>query len=164
MHKHAPPFPLFSQRLRHLRQTMGIKQLTLALDLGVDQTTISRWESGLQAPEPDVQQQALAALSCARKDDAALRRLVENATNHVHLVEEATHICLAYRRLGAYFMRGKTRARNTHIHPPFYFSIPSVVRRPWHRRAIRKNRSPVFRIPSPFSRYRLRNRLVTFCC
>ena len=110
MFKNAPPFPFFSQRLRHLRRTMGIKQQALAHDLSVDQTTISRWESGLQTPEPEVQQKALAALSGSQKDDAALRRLVENATNHVHLVEDATHICLAYSHKRAENWRTTQRA------------------------------------------------------
>lgn len=41
---------------------------------------------------------ALNALTSTGTDDTALRRLVENANNYVHLVEEATHICLAYSR------------------------------------------------------------------
>lgn len=45
-----------------------------------------------------MQQMALGILANARTDDTALRRLVENAGNYVHLVEEATHICLAYSR------------------------------------------------------------------
>lgn len=77
---------------------MGIKQLALAHDLNVDQTTISRWESGLQTPLPEIQERALSVLANAKTQDDALQRLVENAANHVHLVEEATHICLAYSR------------------------------------------------------------------
>ncbi len=36
------------------------------------------------------------ALSVSRTDDAALRRLVETSNDCLHLVEEASHVCLAY--------------------------------------------------------------------
>ena len=77
---------------------MGIKQLALAHELNVTQTTVSRWESGAQTPLPEVQKKALGILASPGAKDDALRKLVENATNHVHLVEEATHVCLAYSR------------------------------------------------------------------
>lgn len=92
----VPPFPSFAQRLRSLRRTKGLKQLVLAQELCVDQTTVSRWEAGHQTPSPEVQQMALELLADSITDDTALRRLVENANNYVHLVEEATHVCLAY--------------------------------------------------------------------
>jgi len=66
--------------------------------LGVDQATISRWENASQTPDAKLQLRALDALSTSRTDDAALRRLVETSADCVHLVEEATHICLAYSR------------------------------------------------------------------
>ncbi|MCF6328639.1 MAG: helix-turn-helix domain-containing protein, partial [Henriciella sp.] len=90
------PFPAFGQRLRRLRRALGMKQLALSHILGVDQATISRWENASQTPDANLQQRALDALSTSRTDDAALRRLVENSADCVHLVEEATHICLAY--------------------------------------------------------------------
>lgn len=105
-----PPLPFFSQRLKRLRRAMGVKQLALAQDLNVDQTTVSRWESGLQTPPLATQQQAFSALSRSKTDDTALRKLVENATNYVHLVEEATHVCLAYSRKRAADWRTSQRA------------------------------------------------------
>lgn len=101
MTKALPPFPSFAQRLRGLRRTKGLKQSALAHDLCVAQTTVSRWEAGQQTPSAEMQQRALGILANARTDDTALRRLVESAGNYVHLVEEATHVCLAYSRLRA---------------------------------------------------------------
>lgn len=92
----AAHFPSFAQRLRGLRRAKGLKQSALAQDLCIDQTTVSRWEAGRQMPTADMQARALKLLTDATADDAALRRLVENAGNYVHLVEEASHICLAY--------------------------------------------------------------------
>jgi len=77
---------------------MGVKQLALAYTVGVDQASISRWEAGHQTPSAETQQNALNALARSRADDAALRRLVDNSTDCVHLVDEATHVCLAYSR------------------------------------------------------------------
>jgi hypothetical protein len=53
---------------------------------------------------------ALNSLAASRTDDAALCRLVENAGNCVHLVEEASHVCLAYLRNRAGDWRASQRA------------------------------------------------------
>lgn len=92
----AAPLPLFGKRLRRTRRAMGVKQLALAQIMNVDQATVSRWEAGRQAPHPDLQRQALQALVSARTEDAALKRLVESSVAPVHLIDDATHICLAY--------------------------------------------------------------------
>lgn len=97
----VPPFPSFGHRLRRQRRALGLKQLALAQELGVDQTSVSRWESGHHTPEPDVQQRVFKALAQSRTDDAALRRLVEHSNDCVHLVEDTSHICLAYSRTRA---------------------------------------------------------------
>lgn len=89
---------------------MGVKQLALAHTLGVDQASISRWEAGHQTPSAKIQQIALAVLGKSRTDDAALRRLVEEASNCVHLVDEATHVCLAYSRRRAKDWQNSQRA------------------------------------------------------
>ena len=90
--------PHFGRRLKRIRSSVRMKQSALADMLGVDQTTISRWEAGLQSPDEDVQQRAFDVLIPHRSDDAALKRLVETADACVHLVDEATHVCLAYSR------------------------------------------------------------------
>lgn len=75
---------------------MGVKQAALAEMMAVDQATVSRWENGAQLPGRPVQEAVLNTLGAQRTDDRALRRLVETSTDAVHLVEEASHICLAY--------------------------------------------------------------------
>lgn len=92
------PLPSFGKRLRQQRRVLGIKQLVIAQEMGVDQATVSRWENSQQTPETDTQKAVLALLTQSRTDDGALRRLVENSNDCLHLVEEASHICLAYSR------------------------------------------------------------------
>lgn len=92
------PLPDFRRRLRLLRRAAGVKQFALADMLGVNQTTVSRWEAGVQTPPPHLQRKALTVLTGPRVADTALRRLVENSSDCVHLVDEATHNCLAYSR------------------------------------------------------------------
>ncbi len=89
-------YPGFGKRLKRLRRSVGYKQAYLAELLEVDQATISRWERGGQTPLPDTQQAVFAALGPRRSDDNALRRLVLNSSDCLHLVEEASHKCLAY--------------------------------------------------------------------
>ncbi|MEM8728298.1 MAG: helix-turn-helix transcriptional regulator [Pseudomonadota bacterium] len=96
---HTPsPLPAFGRRLRQLRRARGIKQLALAQMAGVDQTTVSRWEAGKIRPGLQTQRTVIQALAAQRSEDRALKRLVEDARSSVHLVEEATHVCLAYSR------------------------------------------------------------------
>jgi len=90
------PFPAFGKRLRRLRRAGATKQEALAAQIGVNQATISRWESGTQSPDFNMQRLVFDALARTRGDDAALRRLVETSTGCVHLVEDVSHICLAY--------------------------------------------------------------------
>lgn len=88
--------PLFGVRLKRVRTAVRLKQSGLAELLGVDQTTVSRWESGSHTPEPELQSIVFEKLLPYRSDDAALRRLVETSQDCIHLVDEATHVCLAY--------------------------------------------------------------------
>ncbi len=89
-------YPGFGKRLKRLRRSVGYKQAYLAELLEVDQATISRWERGGQTPPPDTQQAVFSALGPKRSDDSALRRLAMNSSDCLHLVEEASHKCLAY--------------------------------------------------------------------
>ncbi len=89
-------FPAFGKRLKRLRRSVGLKQSALADLLEVDQTTISRWENGGQTPSAHVQQSVFAALGPVRVQDSALKRLVVHSAECLHLVEEASHTCLAY--------------------------------------------------------------------
>lgn len=88
--------PSFGQRLRLQRRGLGLKQLLIAEEMQVDQATVSRWESGNHIPEIDVQLAVFKFLAQSRTNDNALRRLVENSNDCVHLVEDISHICLAY--------------------------------------------------------------------
>ena len=88
--------PVFRARLKRVRTAVRLKQSGLAELLGVDQATVSRWESGRHIPEPEIQSEVFEKLLPYRSDDAALRRLVETSQDCIHLVDEATHNCLAY--------------------------------------------------------------------
>ncbi|MEX0319659.1 MAG: helix-turn-helix domain-containing protein [Ruegeria sp.] len=94
--KQVHGYPAFGKRLRRLRRSVGLKQSALADLLSVDQTTVSRWENGVQRPAPDLQRSVFKTLAPVGPNDSALKRLVVNSTECIHLVEEASHICLAY--------------------------------------------------------------------
>src|SRR5262245_3213653 len=87
--------PAFHLRLRRLRRSPGLKQAYVAVLLGVDQSTVSRWESGALVPEADQSERALQLLGGAPRDDCALRRLVRTSTVPCHLVTDADHRLLA---------------------------------------------------------------------
>lgn len=102
--------PAFGARLRRQRRALGVKQSALAHDLGLDQATVSRWEAERVLPDGAQQARAFELLSAARCDNGALRRLVETSSTAVHLVEEATHICLAYSKARAMDWQTSQRA------------------------------------------------------
>lgn len=106
----AHPFPSFGQRIRQQRRAYALKQLVIAQEMNVDQATVSRWETGQHVPEPDIQKAVFNCLSRSRTNDDALRRLVENSNRCVHLVEEASHVCLAYSHNRAREWRTSQRA------------------------------------------------------
>ena len=86
--------------LRQWRALRRLKQGALGAELGVSQTTVSRWESGQATPSLD-EQQALRRLMAARLDSAAdfeLGRLVERAPGAVHLICDLSHRLLAMSR------------------------------------------------------------------
>ena len=87
--------PAFHLRLRRLRRSRGLKQAYVAALLGVDQSTVSRWESGALVPEPERVEHALRMLGAAPADDCALRRLVRTSSVPCHLVTDADHRLLA---------------------------------------------------------------------
>jgi len=84
--------------LRRMRLLNGIKQAHLGEVLGVTQTTVSRWERGLQ-PLPAAKRAAVERLLApSSAQDAALRRLVESSAARVHLICDRTHRLLAASR------------------------------------------------------------------
>src|SRR5258707_3567205 len=95
----SPPpltaLPAFHLRLRRLRRSRGLKQAYVAALLGVEQSTVSRWETGALVPDPDVAERALRLLGARPPDDCALRRLVRTSTVPCHLVTDTDHRLLA---------------------------------------------------------------------
>lgn len=83
--------------LRRWRLLHRVKQSHAAGMFGVSQSTISRWEAGMQEAEPE-QRAQIEALLRARLDSAAdhaLARLVASNSQPVHLVCDLTHRLLA---------------------------------------------------------------------
>lgn len=95
MHPPLPALPAFHLRLRRLRRARALKQAYVAALLDVDQSTVSRWESGALMPEPDVVERVLRVLADSRADDCALRRLVRSSSVPCHLVTDVDHRLLA---------------------------------------------------------------------
>lgn len=93
--------PGFAARLKMLRRIGNVKQSALSSEMGISQSTLSRWETGSQIPRRERQIQILTWLCAQSADDKALRRLVETSSDNVHLVDEANHKCLAYSPLRA---------------------------------------------------------------
>lgn len=86
-----------ARSLRTWRVLRRMKQGHAAEMLGVSQATVSRWESGRQAPDPD-EQAAIRCLLRASLDSAAdreLARLVAQSRRPVHLICDLTHTLLA---------------------------------------------------------------------
>lgn len=89
--------PALGPALKRWRLLHRVKQSHAAELFNVNQSTISRWESGTQAMEPAERARAEKLLS-ARLDaaaDHALARLVGESPRPVHLVCDITHRLLA---------------------------------------------------------------------
>jgi DNA-binding transcriptional regulator YiaG len=79
--------------LRRWRALNRVKQSALASEMGVSQTTISRWEAGAQAPAPREEYQLMRLLAARPTSaaDSALLDLVRHAPQPVHLICDLTH-------------------------------------------------------------------------
>ncbi len=96
---HIPPLRAgrIGGSLRRWRVLNKVKQSALAGDIGVSQTTISRWESGALLPEKR-HVGCLIDLLTARPSsaaDSALLELVSKSAEPVHLVCDVSHRLLA---------------------------------------------------------------------
>ncbi|WP_171129777.1 MULTISPECIES: helix-turn-helix transcriptional regulator [unclassified Ruegeria] len=91
-----PGYPGFGKRLKRVRRSIGLKQSALAQAMGVNQTTVSRWESGSLTPSAAAQRAVFRACGGTQMEDTALKRLVMHSSQCLHLVEETSHRCLAY--------------------------------------------------------------------
>lgn len=87
--------PAFNARLRTLRRAKGLKQQALADFIGVNQTTISRWERGDLIPDTHTAESILQSLTTPLGSDEPLLRLVTSSRNPVHLIDDTSHRCLA---------------------------------------------------------------------
>lgn len=83
--------------LRRWRVLNRVKQDALAHDLGVSQSRISRWESGLTEPRGSDLARILSLLRAhpVSASDRALLHLVSSSREPVHLVCDLTHRLLA---------------------------------------------------------------------
>ncbi|MBO9678271.1 MAG: helix-turn-helix transcriptional regulator [Acidovorax sp.] len=83
--------------LRRWRMLRRIKQEHAAQLFGVSQSTVSRWESGIQSVSRDelVRIEGFFAARLDSAADYALERLVSHSTQPVHLVCDLTHRLLA---------------------------------------------------------------------
>lgn len=63
-------------QIRRYRRLQGLKQATLAEAVGVDQSTVSRWESGGVVPDPKIQQRLLTLMRCSSADERLLRHTI----------------------------------------------------------------------------------------
>lgn len=55
-------------KLRSVRQKLGVSQVELARRMGVDQPTVSKWETGARYPFPHTLGAIAKALRCAEKE------------------------------------------------------------------------------------------------
>lgn len=96
---HSAPAPTqhIGASLRRWRVLNNVKQAAAAAELGVSQTTVSRWEKGFLHPDGR-DRRKLMELLAARPTSAADRALLELVTSSarpVHLVCDLTHRLLA---------------------------------------------------------------------
>jgi len=83
----------FGDKLRQWRRMAEIKQQRLADILGVTQATVSRWEKGVQQPAP-LQYRLLHDMMTRNRNirlDHAIKRLVTQSRQRVHLIEDRSH-------------------------------------------------------------------------
>lgn len=92
-----PSLPALMRAVRRTRVLLGMKQSHLAELVGVGQSSLSKWESGIHVPP----REKLALLARfvveapGEPSNAILKRLVEQSSREIHLVCDATHCLLA---------------------------------------------------------------------
>jgi transcriptional regulator with XRE-family HTH domain len=82
--------------LRRFRRLRAIKQTALADMLGVDQATVSRWESNLQEPDLGMQRRLRALIQgTGTRDEALFRHWVETAVGDSVLLDASRTLVAA---------------------------------------------------------------------
>jgi len=93
----AIPTRSLGRQLAKWRRHNRMKQCALARELGVAQSTLSRWEAGAAEPG-DIHQQKLRRLLTAAPNssaDFAVRDLVHSSRARIHLICDLTHKLIA---------------------------------------------------------------------
>lgn len=82
-------------QIRRFRRLRAIKQNALAEQLGVDQATVSRWESGRQVPDLGMQRRLRALMRGAEpRDEVLLKHWIDTALGYTMLTD-AERVILA---------------------------------------------------------------------
>lgn len=83
-------------QLRRFRRLRAIKQNALAEQLGVDQATVSRWESGRQIPDLGMQRRLRALMRGAGpRDEVLLKHWIDTALGYTTLTDAQRTILAA---------------------------------------------------------------------
>jgi DNA-binding XRE family transcriptional regulator len=79
----------WTTQLRRFRQLRALKQTALADMLGVDQATVSRWESGRQSPDLGMQRRLRSLMQQAGpQHDVLLKHWINTAVGYTSLSDE----------------------------------------------------------------------------
>jgi transcriptional regulator with XRE-family HTH domain len=86
-----------ARALRRWRALHQVKQIHAAELFNVSQSTISRWESGMQEIDAEHAQKVLGYVSKSMDSSAtsALVRLVRTSSIALHLIDDITHVLIA---------------------------------------------------------------------
>ena len=84
----------WAEQIRRFRRDRMIKQMALAEMIGVDQATVSRWESGRVIPPLAWQRRLRDLIARRAAGDALLRHWIETAVNSL-VLSDATHSIVA---------------------------------------------------------------------
>lgn len=83
-------------QIRRFRRLRAIKQNALAEQLGVDQATVSRWESGRQVPDLGMQRRLRALMRGAEpRDEVLLKHWIDTALGYTMLTDAERTIVAA---------------------------------------------------------------------
>jgi DNA-binding XRE family transcriptional regulator len=79
----------WTTQLRRFRRQRALKQVALADMLGVDQATVSRWESGRQSPDLGMQRRLRSLMQQAGpRQEVLLRHWIDTAVGFTSLTDE----------------------------------------------------------------------------